>query len=252
MAGLLPVAAGILGLLFGSFLNVCIFRIPTGESIVTGRSHCMACGTPIKPYDLVPVVSFLFLRGRCRSCGARISPRYPMVELLNAVLYVLLYVVFGLTPAFFLYAAFASALVVAAFIDIDRRIIPDRINLFVIIIGILLCFFSPDVEFYERIIGFFAVSLPFLIALLISKGGMGFGDVKLAAAAGLVIGYKYALFGLLIACVTGAVFGLSYAHIRGKSLKTAIPFCPFLAGGFCAALLVGRPVLSWYLGFFIK
>ena len=171
-------AAALAGLLIGSFLNVCIYRIPAGLSVVTGRSHCTACGKAIRPYDLIPVLSFILLKGRCRNCGAPISPCYPLVELLNAGLYLALFCVYGLTPAFVVYALLVSALTVASFIDIEKKLIPDRINLFMICIGIPACFFSSDIPWLYRIFGFFAASLPLFIAMLASRGGMGFGDVK--------------------------------------------------------------------------
>jgi leader peptidase (prepilin peptidase)/N-methyltransferase len=242
----------LLGLCIGSFLNVCIYRIPAGESIVAGRSHCTACGKAIKPYDLIPVISYVFLAGRCRNCGARISPRYPLIELLNTVLYLTLFYFYKFSPAFFIYAALASTLIVAAFIDIDKGMIPDRIHVFLLVIGVLACLFSPDIVWYERIIGLFAASAPLFIAMLLSKGGMGFGDVKLAAAAGLIIGYKLALLSLLAACIIGSVYGIIYAVIKGKSLKTAIPFGPFLAIAFYLSLLFGNTMISAYLRLFYK
>jgi Type II secretory pathway, prepilin signal peptidase PulO and related peptidases len=238
------------GLVIGSFLNVCIYRIPEGESIVFGRSHCTNCGKPIASYDLIPVVSFLILGGKCRHCKNWISPRYPLIELLNALLYCGLYLRFGLTPAFGLYTLFVSCLIIITFIDIDKQMIPDRINLSILFIGILACFLSPDVIWYERIIGIGAASVPLFIAMLISKGGMGFGDVKYAAVAGIVLGFRNALFSLLLACVIGAIFGLVYTRIKGVGLKTAIPFGPFLSVSFLFTLIWGNYIIHSYLQLF--
>lgn len=242
----------VVGLCIGSFLNVCIYRLPAGESIVTGRSHCTACGTAIKPYDLVPVLSYVILRGRCKSCGAKISARYPLVELLNAAAYTAIYLIYGFHPEFFLYAAFCSALIVDTFIDIDTRTIFDRINLLIIIIGVFACFFSHNISVTDRVIGFFAVSLPLFIAMIVSKGGMGFGDVKLFAAAGLVLGYRLTLFSLLTACVIASVYGIIFIRVKGKNLKTAIQFGPFIAIGCFLSLLCGNQIIHAYLSMFFK
>jgi leader peptidase (prepilin peptidase) / N-methyltransferase len=252
MGNIYIIAVVLMGLCIGSFLNVCIYRIPTGESIVSGRSHCTACGTIIRPYDLIPVFSYLILRGRCRACGQKISIRYPLVELLNAVLYLLLFFCFRLTPAFFLYSAFMSALIVSSAIDMNTTMIPDRMHVVIIVIGILACFFSPDVIWYERIIGFFAASVPLFIAMLASRGGMGFGDVKLMAAAGLMLGWKLILFSLFTASVVGAIFGIALILTKGKTMKTAITFGPFLAFGCFFALLFGNTLISAYLHLFLK
>lgn len=240
------------GLAIGSFLNVCIFRIPNKESIVTGRSHCTSCGHAIRPYDLIPVFSWLFLRGRCRDCGAKISPVYPAVELLNALLWLAAYLLYGFHPFFFVCAAFLPALIVVSFIDAAHREIPDRINLYILIIGCLAMIFSRETSIPERLIGFIAVSLPLLVAAVVSKGGMGPGDIKLAAVAGLVVGWKLALFALLVGSVAGAVFGLAYAAATRKGLKAAIPFGPFLSAGFCLAALCGGRLIAWYIAAVVR
>ncbi|HEX3026629.1 MAG TPA: prepilin peptidase [Clostridia bacterium] len=238
------------GLALGSFLNVCIYRIPVHESIVTGRSHCTSCGNAIKDYDLIPVVSFILLRGRCRSCGAKISWRYPLVEMLNAVAYVLIFTFSGATALSFVYAAAVSAYIVIAFIDFDKSIIPDSIVLYIIIIGVIALIISHNIPAYERIIGFFSISVPLLAAAILSKGGMGMGDVKYAAAAGLVLGYKLALLGLFLGSVAGALFGVVYAVKSKKSLKTSIPFGPFLSLGFGLSMLFGNVILNFYFSLF--
>lgn len=238
------------GLMIGSFLNVCIYRIPKKESFVTGRSHCMACGAPIKWYDLIPVLSYLLLRGRCRNCGSKISLRYPAVELTNAIIYLLTYSAYGLSLTSLFFAVSASALVIAAFIDYDTMEIPNGIVIFIFIIGCFAMIFSRNIPFYERIIGLFAVSVPLFIAALVSKGGMGGGDIKLAAAAGLLLGYKNALLSLLLASVLGSVFGLLMIKFKNKSLKTAIPFGPFLSAAFIFSSLYGTGLINAYLSLF--
>lgn len=235
------------GLVFGSFLNVVVFRLPTGESSARGRSHCMCCGHGLRAADLVPVFSFVFLRGRCRYCGAKISPRYPLVELLTAGIWLAVWAVYGMGPAFALYAAFACALIVMAGIDADTHIIPNRLVLFILAVG-AVCFLLPGRPvWWERLLGLAVTGVPLLLAAVLSHGGMGLGDFKLAAACGLVLGWKLGLTGLFFAIISAAVFGLVWAAATRRGLKSAIPFGPFLAGGFLFALLLGEPLLRWYL-----
>jgi len=242
----------IAGLIFGSFLNVCIYRIPKKETIIYGRSHCTACGKEIRSYDLIPILSYFVLRGRCRNCSIKISARYPFVELLSAALYALIYLKFGLSLEFYLYAAFVSMLIIAAFIDIDTLEIPNVVSIAISVIGLLALIFSPELLWYEHIIGIFIASVPLLVASLVSKGGMGFGDIKLCAAAGFLIGFKLTLLSLLIACIVGSVFGIIYAKLKNKSLKTSICFGPFLAGAFCFSILFGNKIISMYISLLIK
>lgn len=240
----------ILGLIFGSFLNVCIYRIPKKESIVFGHSHCMSCGSNLTPLDLVPVFSFIFLGGKCRHCGARISPRYPVVESLNAALWVCAFFTFGLSFRTITAAAFISGLIVLTFIDIDTKTIPNGVVIYLLAVGAVNCFADTSEPFYWKIIGVFAGGLPLLIIALASRGGMGGGDVKIAAAAGLLLGWKLSLFALLAAFVTGAVFGVIYMAAAKKSGKTQIPFAPFLSAGMLIALFFGNPLINLYLTFF--
>lgn len=236
----------VVGLMIGSFLNVCIYRIPKKETIVTGRSHCMSCGTPIRWYDLIPVVSFLALRGRCRHCGARISPRYPCIELLNAALYLLLYLSRGLTLALLPLAAAVSALVVAGTIDCDTGKIPNGVSLFLLASGAAALPLDGGVSVPARLLGLLAGGLPLLLAAVLSRGGMGLGDVKLAGAAGLAAGWQGSLLALLLASVAGALVSCALVLARRRTFKSAVPFGPFLAAGFIFALLYGAPLLRWY------
>ena len=238
--------AAVAGLLIGSFLNVCICRIPKKETIVTGRSHCMSCGAPIKWYDLVPVVSFLVLRGRCRSCGRRISPRYPAVELLNAALYLLLYLSRGLTLALLPLAAGVSALIVAGMIDFDTGEIPNGVSIFLLAAGTAALVLDGSVPVAARLLGLLAASVPLLIAAAASRGGMGLGDVKLAGAAGLVAGWQGSLLALLLASVTGAIAACALVLLKKRTFKSSIAFGPFLAAGFIFSILYGAPLLRWY------
>lgn len=241
------VLAGLLGLLFGSFLNVCIYRIPRKESIVTGASHCTACGKPIKWYDLFPVFSYLVLRGRCRGCGAKISVRYPMIEALNAALWVVIFLRFGFAPESALYCAFVSALIVAAFIDIDTTEVPPALTVFILVLGVAAVILLREQPFYERLIGFFAASVPLLLAAVLSRGGMGGGDIKLMAVCGLVLGWKLILLALLIAVISGAVYGCILLALHKKGRKSELPLVPFLAGGMLVSLLFGNSIITGYL-----
>lgn len=243
----LPVFAGLLGLLFGSFLNVCIYRIPKKESVVTGASHCMSCGRPIQWYDLFPVLSYLVLRGRCRGCGAKISVRYPIIEALNAALWVMICLRFGLVPESALYCAFVSALIVAAFIDIDTTEVPPALTVFILVLGAAAVVLLRDMPFYERLIGLAAASVPLLLAAVLSKGGMGGGDIKLMAVCGLVLGWRLILLSLLLAVVSGAVYGGILLALRKKGRKSELPLVPFLAGGMLVSLLFGNSVIMGYL-----
>lgn len=241
------VTSGIFGLLFGSFLNVCIFRIPKGETIVFGRSHCMSCGAQIKAIDLVPVLSYLVLRGRCRNCGEKISARYPAVEALNAALWAFCAADFGITPKAAAYMMFISGIIVISFIDIDTKLIPTGLIVYILVIGTVFCFFDNAVPFYDKLIGVAAGGVPLLLVLLVSRGGMGLGYVEFAAAAGLLLGWKLILFSLFAALIAGGVFGAAILLAKHKSGKTRIPFSPFLSFGMLTAVLFGNGTINLYL-----
>lgn len=238
------------GLVFGSFLNVCIFRIPRGESIVFGRSHCMSCGKTILSRDLVPVVSFLWLRGRCRNCGAKISSRYPSIELLNALLWLAAFFEFSFSAKGIAAMAFISGLIVISFIDIDTKLIPNGLVIYLLCVGVLTCVFDAGTPVFERLLGVVAAGAPLLLILLVSRGGMGGGDVKFAAAAGLFLGWRLSLLSLFFAFITGATFGLVYLFAAHKDRKTQIPFAPFLAIGMTLSLLFGDRLIAVYTAAF--
>lgn len=244
---LLPVYLTIFafGIVIGSFLNVCIYRIPKGETIVTTPSHCMTCGYHLRWYDLIPVFSWLFLRGRCRKCGAKISVQYPIVETCNGLLYVVIFAVkdFALLDGI-LSCLLASALLVLAVIDARTFEIPLGINLFILILGVLhLCL---DIShWYQYLAGFFVVSLFLHILRAFSHGrAMGGGDVKLTAAAGLFLGWQNILLAFFIACILGAVIHTLRMRISGADRKLA--FGPYLSAGILIAMLWGKTMLMWY------
>jgi leader peptidase (prepilin peptidase)/N-methyltransferase len=245
----------IFGSVIGSFLNVCIYRVPRNMSIVAPSSRCPTCNTPIRPYDNVPILSYIFLGGRCRVCKAGISPRYPLVEFLNALLYVSVFWRFGLHWYTAVYFAFCSALIVITFIDLDFQIIPDRITLPGIAIGFVAgSLLMPDpfmrdslLGIKSSIIGLLAGGGLFYAIAVLSKGGMGGGDIKMMGMVGALTGWKSVLLTTFLGSLTGAVFGVFLMIFRGKGRKTKIPFGPFLALGSVVALFFGQEILFWYL-----
>jgi len=244
-----------LGLIVGSFLNVCIYRIPRGGSIVSPPSRCPSCGSPISPLENIPIISYIALRGRCRSCGSKISLRYPLVEALNAVLWVIFYMRFGYGWHLFFYLAFASSLIVITFIDIDFQIIPDRITLLGIPIGLLAgSYILPDPFLRASLLGFRASILGavfgfilFYAVAVVSRGGMGGGDIKLMALIGALTGWKGVLLTTFAGSMVGSVVGIALMLFKGKGRKTKIPFGPFLSLGSLITLLFGQEIIHWYL-----
>ena len=235
----------VIGIVIGSFLNVCIYRIPKKESIAKGSSHCVSCGTKIKRRDLIPVLSYFLLKGRCRYCNAPFSFRYALVEFLNGVVFLLCALKFQYTVETLLFSIFCSVLIVMAFIDLDTMIIPDRIHVIIIFIGISLAFVS-EMAINERIIGFFSVSLVLMLASIISKGGIGGGDIKLMAVSGFVLGYKLILIGFLMGAILASVYGIIVSKGKRENMKMRIPLGPFLALGMILSIFIGNNVISWY------
>ena len=236
------------GITVGSFLNVCIYRLPKGESVVTAPSHCMSCGKRLRPIELIPVFSFIFLRGRCSACKSRISAQYPLIEAANGVLWVLVLWRLGLTAGAALGSLMASCLLVISLIDARTREIPAGLNLFLLILGAInLVLHLQDWPLY--VIGFFAVSLPLYIILIATGGrGIGGGDIKLMAAAGFLLGWKLIILSLFIGCVLGSVIHLSLMALKKAGRQLA--FGPYLAAGILTAYLYGEVVLNWYFSMF--
>jgi len=244
MTDLAGIVVFVLGAVVGSFLNVCIWRIPQGLSIVFPASSCPQCGHSIRFYDNIPLVSYLLLRGRCRSCGERISLRYPLVEGLTALMALLLFWKFGLTLKFAAVFLFVSALILVAFIDIDHQIIPDVISLPGIPICFLLSVFLMELPFMEALLGLvLGGGSLYLIAVLYElatkREGMGGGDIKLLAMMGAFLGWKSLLFILLVSSLVGAVVGIAVMWAKGGDMKYAVPFGPFLSLAATAYLFVG-------------
>jgi leader peptidase (prepilin peptidase)/N-methyltransferase len=236
------------GILVGSFLNVCIYRIPRKEDIVYTPSHCMSCGQQVKWYDLVPVFSWLALGGKCRYCKTKLSKQYPIIELSNGAAYMGVFFFLGFSPEAAVVCVLFSALLVASMIDLRWKIIPNGIVIFILIIGIIyLVVFSYT--YIESVIGFLAVSVPLLLVNLITKGQMGMGDVKLMAVCGLVIGWQHILLALMIGSIIGSIIGISLIALKITSRKQQIPFGPYLSIGIMIAALFGNSLIQMYLNF---
>ncbi|MFT3951350.1 MAG: prepilin peptidase [Oscillospiraceae bacterium] len=241
------------GIAVGSFLNVCIYRLPLEESIVTTGSHCMKCGTKIRRRDLIPVLSWILLRGKCRDCGEKIPARYMLVELLNGLIWVgvMLRIDFFEFPIHaILVCLLLSALVVVFFMDWDTQLISVPVVIFILLLGIAERFLSEKSvtpALLEQIIGFFAVSVILLIIVIASRErAMGIGDVYLMAAGGFFIGWKSSLAAFLIGLVSASVVGMILKHRTGDS---KFAFGPFLSLGLGTAALYGNELVAWYLHF---
>ncbi len=241
----------ILGLLIGSFINVCIYRLPRKESIVFPPSNCPSCKQPIQFYDNIPLLSFLFLRGRCRSCRTPISWRYPLVELIHGMGYLFILHQFGLSFAALIYALFFSALMVVTFIDLSHQIVPDVITLPGMVLGLLAASTVLPPGPINSLIGLFlGGGLFYFVAILsvtlLKKEGMGGGDIKLIAMIGAFLGWKGMLLTIFLAALSGSISGLFLVLCRGRSRAEPIPFGPFLALGAMVSLFWGPEILHWY------
>jgi leader peptidase (prepilin peptidase) / N-methyltransferase len=245
----------ILGACIGSFLNVCIYRIPAGESIVSPPSRCPRCGAGIRWYQNIPIFSWIALGGKCAFCKAGISVRYPLVEALTGGLFTLVFFYFGIGWPTLVFWVFMAMLVVITFIDLDHQIIPDVISLPGIVIGFFGSFLLPWISWTDSLYGILlgGGSL-FLIAtgyeLLTKKEGMGGGDVKLLAMLGAFLGWKAVLPIIFVSSLLGTIVGVPLMLIKGADSKLAIPFGPFLASAAVIWLFWGGGLVSWYFGFF--
>lgn len=240
----------LLGLCTGSFLNVVIYRLPRGESITFDRSHCPSCGKQLVWYDLIPVLSYLLLLGRCRSCHTRISIKYPIVEFLTGIIFVVLFLHFGATLVFLKYLFLSALLEAVSFIDLEHYIIPNSLVITGLIGGVFLNLAARDVGVVSALIGILITSGFLLLIALVSKGGMGGGDIKLAAVTGLFLGWPLAPFGLFLGACVGGVVAIFLLLFRIKGRKDPLPFGPFIAVGTFFAFLYGFDVINWYLQYF--
>lgn len=236
------------GLCIGSFLNVCIYRIPLKESIAKSRSHCMSCGNRLKWYDLVPLFSYIFLRGKCRKCKSKISVQYPIVEALNGLGYVLIFWVNGINLTSILYSLCFSSLIVLTVIDWRTFEIPIGINIFIFALGVIETVIDYQ-HIVNHLLGFISVSLFLYILVLITKGrAMGGGDVKLMASAGLLIGAGNIVLSLILGCIFGSVIHIARMKIQKKDNRLA--FGPYLSAGIFIAMLFGTDLIQWYFSLF--
>lgn len=233
-------------LTIGSFLNVCICRIPKGEDIVHTGSHCMNCGYQLSWYDLIPVFSWLFLRGRCRKCGEKISVQYPLTELANGFLWVGLIYKNGFTVTGICYCLSASALLVLSVIDWRTFEIPAGCNIVIAALGLVNLWFDRQ-EWPLYLIGCICVSgLLFLILFLSGGRAMGGGDVKLMAAAGLLLGWQNVVLAFACGCILGSVIHSILMKVRGK--ENMLAFGPYLSAGIWFSMMWGRELVQWYAG----
>lgn len=235
----------LIGIEIGSFLNVCIYRIPNHETVVTERSHCMSCGYQLKWYDMIPVFSWLCLRGKCRKCKSAISAQYPIVEAGNGILYIIIFGVNGFNMVSVLYCLMASALLVLSIIDIRTYEIPFGINVFIFALG-LVRLLVDNRNWSMYLIGFFAVSVFLEILLLASHGkAIGGGDVKLMAAAGLLLGWKEIILAFFIGCILGSVIHL--ARMKIQKAEHMLAMGPYLSAGIFIAALWGEQMVQTYM-----
>jgi leader peptidase (prepilin peptidase)/N-methyltransferase len=244
--------AGTLGLLLGSFLNVVAYRLPRGESLVLPASRCPSCSAPVKPYDNVPVLSWLMLRGRCRACREPVSWRYPVVEASTALLLVAVVLAKGTDRDVWLGLAFVLLLVPVTLIDLDHRIIPNKLMLVGMVVSIGLVLATRRENLTEHLIAAAGAGGFLLLAALAYPAGMGMGDVKLAGVMGLFLGRSVGA-AMLVALVAGSVVGALIIARKGakEGRKTAIPFGPYLATGGLVALFAGDAIVDWYVDTFI-
>ncbi len=246
------------GMVLGSFINVCIYRIPEKISIVTPPSSCRNCGQQIKWHDNIPVLSYMILRGRCRNCGEAISIQYPLVEMFTGFAMALLFIKLGPTIDMMFISILAVILIVIAGIDLKTMTIPNGTVIALLVLGVVYSGFrilfpgatAFQIRWFEPVIGFFAASLPLFLVAVLSKGGMGGGDIKLMAAAGVFLGWKGVLVAMVAGSVVGAVLSLLLIALRKKKRKDLIPFGPFLCLGILFAALFTPETISWYLGLF--
>ncbi len=237
------------GIVIGSFLNVCIYRIPKKESIVTVGSHCMSCDHNLKWYDLFPLFSFLFLKGKCRYCGVELSWQYPIVEALNGILYLVIISVKGISVESVLCCFLVSALLVLSVVDLKIMEIPLCVNVFISVIGVLHAVLDWH-NAIHYVIGFFAASSFLLVCLILTRGrGIGGGDIKLMAVAGLFLGWQNIMLALVFGCIIGSIIQCIIIAITKNKTKFAMG--PYLSVGIFVAMLWGAKFLDWYIGLMV-
>ncbi len=242
------------GLCIGSFINVCIHRLPNEQSIISPPSFCPKCKNKIKWFHNIPIVSFILLKGKCSYCKSKISLQYPLVEILSGIIFLINYYIFGFSLLFVVYTVFILLLIIATFVDFKYMIIPDEVSIGGLILGFIFSFFRNDITWIQSLIG---IILGGGILLLIIKGyflltkkeGMGGGDVKLLAMIGAFLGYKSLLFVIFSASLLGTIIGVPMILFKKDKNNLAIPFGPFLSLGAIIYIYFGKLIITWYLNY---
>ncbi len=246
----------IYGIIIGSFLNVCIYRLPREESVVYPSSHCPSCQENLSWYDNIPIVSYITLAGKCRYCGEKISPQYPLIEGVNGIIYILLYLYFGWSINFIFFTLIFSALLVIFIIDLKWMLIPDIL----IFIGFVLealrklslsLIAGEKVQVTDYLLGFLLAAGLFYLIVVLSKGGMGEGDVLLIGFFGFILGLRLVILNIFLSFILGALISLLLLLFKIKSREDPIPFGPFIIIAFTLSLFYGDIILKWYFNFFI-
>lgn len=247
------ILAGLLGLCVGSFLNVVIYRVPNNMNLAKPASHCPKCGYVLRWYDNIPILSYLMLGGKCRSCKEHISIRYTLVEILNMLLWLLsVYLFWEESIVYSVIAMIASTLLVCVFfIDLEHMLIFNRFSISIAVLGIVAMFFDDYTEIIDHILGGVIgggifVLLYYGAIWVLKKEGFGWGDVKLVAAAGLLLGWQKLLFAMLVASITGSIVLLAIRAIKKDEEGKEYPFAPFIVAGIMISMFVGAEVIQWY------
>jgi leader peptidase (prepilin peptidase)/N-methyltransferase len=247
------ILVGAFGLITGSFLNVCIHRLPRGESLVWPGSHCPACRAPVRWFDNIPVLSYLWLGGRCRTCRARISIKYPLVELATMGLFLAHYAVLGWQPLLAVRLVFSAALIVLFVVDLEHRILPNRVTLPGLVVGLAASAVTgpgwPSALAGVALGGGSLWAIGEAYYRLRGEEGLGMGDVKMLAMIGAFLGWQQVLVTLVLSSLAGSLVGLSLIVARRGTMKYALPYGTFLAMGAVVASLVGERLVAWYVGF---
>jgi leader peptidase (prepilin peptidase)/N-methyltransferase len=249
----LSIIIAIYGLLIGSFLNVCIYRIPNGESIIKPPSHCTSCGKRIKLYDLIPIVSYMILRGKCRYCGSKISVRYFFIEFLNAVIYILIYFRYGLSFEFFKYCILASFMIVIAVIDYKTTDVYSSITYAGLGVGCIFLIFGKIFLNAEILTYIYGIVLSILITglIIILTKGMGTGDIEIYAIGALFMGFKLTILMFFVSIILGGVIGIILIMMSKKTKKDYIPFGPMICAASMICILFGNEMIQAYLNLYV-
>lgn len=239
----------IFGAIIGSFLNVCIYRIPKEESIAYPQSHCMSCGNDLRPYDLIPILSYVFLKGKCRYCGEKVSIRYPIIEFITGLLFLMTFIQYGLSLNFIKYVLLISILIVIGMIDLDTTDVYFSTTLMGVIFSVifLVIYLYRGIPISSYIYGGIIGGGTLALIILITKGGMGWGDFEICFVCGLFLGFKLTLVMLGLSFIIGSIISLILIALKKKSRKDYIPFGPFIALASILTIFIGEKITYLYL-----